>query len=170
MLALFKRVEVILLLALSIGVAAWVLLSNPKQDGAEWDAPSEEPVATTQEDKIHRCQIERDHGHARLDIELRLSNPGTTRLSMQPPQVRLLNGKGAEMPPFFLPFEAQPVLPPGSTQDIGLRYWVKKEDLTGPLTLHVLDKKIEVKSPESLDLDKLKNKAPQTFTTTRWTL
>ena len=170
MLALFKRVEVILLLALSIGVAAWVLLSKPKQDDAEWDAPSEEPVATTQEDKIHRCQIERDHGHARLDIELRLSNPGTTRLSMQPPQVRLLNGKGAEMPPFFLPFEAQPVLPPGSTQDIGLRYWVKKEDLTGPLTLHVLDKKIEVKSPESLDLDKLKNKAPQTFTTTRWTL
>lgn len=169
MLALFKRVEVILLLALSIGVAAWVLLSKPKQDDAEWDAPADEPVAT-QEDKIHRCQIERDHGHARLDIELRLSNPGTTRLSMQPPQVRLLNGKGTEVPPFFLPFEAQPVLPPGSTQDIGLRYWVKKEDLTGPLTLHVLDKKIEVKSPEPLDLDKLKNKAPQTFTTTRWTL
>ena len=170
MLSLFKRVEVILLLALSIGATAWVLLSKPQNDDADWDAPPEEPAVASQEDKIHRCQIERDHGHARLDIELRITNSGTTRLSMQPPQVRLLNEKGAEVPPFFLPFEAQPVLPPGSTQDVRLRYWVTKADLVGPLSLHILEKKIEVKSPEPLDLEKLKNKAPQTFTTTRWIL
>ena len=168
MLALFKRVEVLLLLVLSIGVAAWVLSSKPPQEDAEWDRPIEEPTAAT-EDKIHRCVIERDHGHARLDIELRISNTGTQRLGMQPPQVRLLNGSGAEVPPFFLPFEAQPVVPPGNTQDARLRYWVTKADLVGPLTLEVQGKKIEVKSPEPLDLEKLKNKVPQTFTTTRWT-
>ena len=167
--ALFKRIEVLLLLVLSIGVAAWVLLSKPTQEDAEWDTPIEEPAAT-QDDKIHRCVIERDHGHARLDIELRISNPDTQRLGMQPPQVRLLNGRGSEVPPFFLPFEAQPVVPPGSTQDVRLRYWVTKADLVGPLYLEVARKKIEVKSPEPLDLEKLKNKVPQTFTTTRWTL
>ena len=167
MLALFKRVEVLLLLVLSIGVAAWVLSSKPPQEDAEWDKPIEEPTAAT-EDKIHRCVIERDHGHARLDIELRIFNIGTQRLGMRPPQVRLLNGSGAEVPPFFLPFEAQPVVPPGNTQDARLRYWVTKADLVGPLTLEVQGKKIEVKSSEPLDLDKLKNKVPQTFTTTRW--
>lgn len=171
---LFKRIEVIILLVLAAGGAIWVLSNSGSADdeaGADsattsGSAHNEEPGAN----KLHRCTVERDYGNARLDIEVRFANRGAKKLVMQPPQVKLLTDAGREVAPFFLPFDPVPEIPAGTTQDVRLRYWLEKADLQGGLKLVIGDERIEVKSAEAFDLEKLKNKEPRTFTTADWSL
>jgi hypothetical protein len=87
---------------------------------------------------------------------------------MQPPDVRLVSGSGREVPPFFLPFEPQPEIPPGATQDVQLRYWLEASDLSNTLTLEVAGRSIVVKSASPFDVESLKNGEKQTFTSAEW--
>ena len=103
--------------------------------------------------KLHRCVIERDYGNARLDIDLRLRNDTAETLVLQPPKARLLAAKGREIPAFFLPFEKLPEVPPKTTQDVQLRYWLEAADLQGALKLEVEGGTIDVKSAKAFDLE-----------------
>jgi hypothetical protein len=87
---------------------------------------------------------------------------------MQPPDVRLLNAAGREVPPFILPVERHVSVEAQSTADIRLRYWLEKADLAGPLTLDVRGQKLEVKHAAPLDLEKLENAKPRVWTSAAW--
>jgi len=164
-----RRVELWLLFAVIVAGLVFVFASRHRDDdsagtgGAGPATPSDEPPL-----KLHRCVIERDYGNARLDIDLRLGNDTAETLALQPPKVRLLAAKGREVPPFFLPFEKLPEVPPHATQDVQLRYWLEASDLKGALKLEVEGRTIDVKSAKPFDLNTLRNAEKKTLGAGEW--
>jgi len=148
-----KRVELWALLALVVAGLAWVFLSG-RGNGDE-EATGGAPPASEAQDplRLHRCVLKRDHGNARLDVELRVRNDGGDTLVMQPPKVRLLGPNGREVPEFFLPFEPRPEVAAGSSQDVQLRYWLESSDLKGALNLDVEGKSLAIKGASPFDLN-----------------
>jgi hypothetical protein len=163
---LFQRFEVWLLL-IAGGIAVWWSFQS--------DTPGDEggPVAEMSADvplQLRRCTLERDFGNARLDLEVRYKNTSPRPLFMQPPDVRLINAAGKDVPPFILPVERPASVEAQTTSDIRLRFWLEKADLTGPLTLEIRGQKLEVKNSTPFDLEKLENKKPKVWTNTAWGL
>lgn len=161
---IFQRFEVWLLL-LAAGVAIWWSFKA--------DAPSAEevPLAVLNADaslQLRRCTLERDFGNARLDLEVRYKNASPRPLSMQPPDVRLINAAGKDVPVFILPTERPPTVEAQTTSDVRLRFWLEKADLAGSLTLDIRGQKLEVKNSTPLDLEKLENAKPKVWTGTDW--
>lgn len=151
-----KRIELWVLLAVIVAGLVWVFTSGGGDEEAATSG------TTTVEDKepalkLHRCVLERDHGNARLDIELRVRNEGAENLVMRPPDVKLLTGRGREVPGFFLPFDPVPTVAAKSAQDVQLRYWLEAADLRDSLNLEVGGKTMPVKSAKALDLETLKD-------------
>ncbi|WP_395741660.1 hypothetical protein [Prosthecobacter sp.] len=159
---IFQRFEVWLLLLVG-GIAIWWAFStgpNPGETG-----PETRPDSPLQ---LRRCTVERDFGNARLDLEVRYKNTSPRPLSMQAPDVRLINAAGKEVPPFILPIERPPTAEAQTTGDIRLRFWLEKADLAGALTLEVRGEKLEVKDSTPLDLEKLENAKPKVWTSAAW--
>lgn len=168
---LLKRFELWVLLAVILA-GLWFVFS-PGDSGADGmeDAGSGSSAAGGSAPAplhLHRVGVERDYGNVRLDLDVRVRHEGTDKLTMQPPEVRLVSGSGREIPPFFLPFEPQPEISPGATQDVQLRYWLEAADLQNTLTLKVGERSLVVKSATPLDVETLKNGEKQTFTSAEW--
>ena len=159
---IFQRFEVWLLL-IAAGIAIlWSFSSAPIPAEESPEMSADAPL------QLRRCTLERDFGNARLDLEVRFKNSSPRPLSMQAPDVRLLNAAGKEVPPFILPIERPPTAEAQTTGDIRLRFWLEKADLTGPLTLEIRGEKLEVKNSTPLDLEKLENKKPKVWTSAAW--
>jgi len=161
----YQRVEIWVLAAAVAGVFFFVFGSGGDDLENETEPVSDADVSPT---LIHRSTIERDHGNARLDLEIGHANRSAERLVMQPPRVKLFTGKGREVPPFFLPFDPPPAIPAKSRQDVRLRYWLEKADLDGALTLEIDGERVEVKSSAAFDLEKLENKKTVSFKGAEW--
>jgi hypothetical protein len=163
---IFQRFEVWLLL-IAGGIAVWWAFSsgpNPAETGPVAEINADSPL------QLRRCTLERDFGNARLDVEVRYKNTSPRPLSMQPPDVRLTNATGKEVPPFILPIERPATAEAQTTSDLRLRFWLEKADLAGPLTLEIRGQKLEVKNSTSLDLEKLENAKPKVWTSAEWKL
>src|SRR5437763_991377 len=104
--AWLKRVELWVLLAVVAAGLVYVFVS--RRDGLdETDAPGATSVAAPEDTPLglHRCVLERDRDHARLEVEIRVRNRGGDVLALQPPRARLVAAQGREIAPFFLPFD-----------------------------------------------------------------
>lgn len=163
---IFQRFEVWLLL-IAGGIAVW--WSFQSGGTPDLDAPVAElnPSAALQ---LRRSTLERDFGNARLDLEIRYKNASPRPLSMQPPDVRLVNAAGKDVPPFILPVERPATVEAQTTADLRLRFWLEKADLNGPLTLDIRGERLEVKNATPLDLEKLENGKPKVWTSAAWGL
>ncbi len=161
---LFQRFEVWLLLIAGGIAVGWSFKADapPDSDGSVPVASTDAPL------QLRRCTLERDYGNARLDLEIRYRNAGPRPLFMQPPDVRLLDAAGKEVPPFILPAERPVSVEAQATSDLRLRFWLEQTDLQGPLTLEVRGEKLEVKNATPLDLEKLENKKPKVWTGVDW--
>ena len=165
----FKRIELWLLLALVVAGLFFVFGQRPTEDEANKGGAG--VVATGKDDApllLHRSVITRDYGNARLDIDVRVRNDGAEKLVLQTPKARVLNGKGREIPSFFLPFDAPPEVPPQSTQDVQLRYWLDAADFQGAITLEVDGKSVALKNTKPFDLNTIKNAEKKTVTGIEW--
>lgn len=162
----FQRFEVWLLL-IAAGAAIWWSFKA--------ESPSVEtgvPVAALNSDsplQLRRAALERDFGNARLDLEVRYKNISPRPLFMQPPDVRLINAAGKDVPVFILPSERPTSVEAQTTSDVRLRFWLEKADLAGALTLDIRGQKLEVKNSTPLDLEKLPNAKPKVWTSAHWT-
>ena len=163
---IFQRFEVWLLLIVG-GIAIWWAFSaGPKleETGPVAEMNADSPL------QLRRCTLERDFSNARLDVEVRYKNASPRPLSMQAPDVRLINAAGKEVAPFILPVERPPSVEAQTTGDIRLRFWLEKADLAGALTLEIRGQKLEVKSGAAFDLEKLENAKPKVWTSADWKL
>lgn len=162
---MFKRFEVWLLL-IAGGIAVWWSFQSgtPVEDGPVAEMKADAPL------QLRRCTLERDFGNARLDLEVRFKNSSPRPLFMQPPDVRLINAAGKDVPPFILPVERPASIEAQTTSDLRLRFWLEKADLAGSLTLDIRGQKLEVKNSTPLDLEKLENKKPKMWTSAAWGL
>ncbi|MDB6003271.1 MAG: hypothetical protein JWR15_258 [Prosthecobacter sp.] len=161
---IFQRFEVWLLL-IAGGIAIWWSFSpgpTPAEKGPVAEMNADSPL------QLRRCTLQRDFGNARLDVEVRYKNTSPRPLSMQAPDVRLVNATGKEVPPFILPVERPPSVEAQTTGDIRLRFWLEKADLAGSLTLEIRGQKLEVKNGTALDLEKLENAKPKVWTSAEW--
>jgi len=148
---------------------AWVFKPSPSEEdrpagstATSGSDPVETPMA------VHRLSLERDHDYARLDIDVRLTNRHPKKLQLVQPSIKLVAGSGRLVPEFFLPMEPPPAIAAKTTADVRLRYWLKKADLSGRLTLNFEDQLIELKSARPFDLEKLKNGEPKSFGAGDW--
>lgn len=165
-----KRIELWILLLLVIGGIAYVFTSRP---GEEDDVtPANSPSLTVKNSEeplqLRRSSLKRDYQNARLDLTVRVRNDSATPLPMQSPKVKLLTGKGREVPSFFLPFEKQPEVAAKSTEEVQLRYWLEASDLQGGLSLDVEGKILLIKSAKPLDINTLKNAEEKVLAGTDW--
>ncbi len=152
---IFHRPEVWLLLLLAAAASIFVMLSSRNSEEL---ALIRNPIPATAEPATIRSRsLERDFGNARLDLEVRATNPSAKAAQLVPPFAKLTNASGREVPAFFLPIEPPPSLPPKTTADIRLRFWLEPEDFTGPLTLELNGQKLPVKSAKPFDLSRLEN-------------
>lgn len=160
----FQRFEVWLLLIAGGIAVGWSFKADapPDADGPVPVASADAPL------QLRRCTLERDYGNARLDLEIRYRNASPRPLFMQPPDVRLLDAAGKEVPPFILPAERPVSVEAQATSDLRLRFWLEKADLQGPLTLDIRGATLEVKNATPLDLEKLENKKPKVWTGADW--
>lgn len=162
---IFQRFEVWLLL-IAGGIAVWwALQAGPSPVET---SPAAEADATSPALQLRRCTLERDYGNARLDLEVRYKNASPRPLFLQPPDVRLTNAAGKDVPPFILPVERPTSIEAQTTADVRLRFWLEKADLSGPLTLDIRGQKLEVKNATPLNLEKLENAKPRVWTSTVW--
>lgn len=163
---LFKRFEVWLLL-LAGGIAVWWSFQSNTSPADDAPVAEMNPDAPLQ---LRRCTLERDFGNARLDLEVRYKNTSPRPLYLQPPDVRLINAAGKEVPVFILPTERPTSIEAQTTSDVRLRFWLEKTDLAGPLTLDIRGQTLEVKNTTPLDLEKLENAKPKVWTNAVWGL
>lgn len=164
----FQRIEVWVLLVLAAGATIFVFMTSQDSGEREPAVSNAQPAKPDARLEVRGCTLERDFGNARLDLKVHLTNKRASRLLLINPAVRLLNAKGAEVPAFVLPVEPPPELPPQTTADVLLRFWLEKEDLAGNLTLEVDGERVEVKSAAPFDLEKLKNAVPQRLQVPDW--
>ncbi len=164
-----RRIELWLLLAVIVAGLIFVFASRRHDDDQAGSADSGGSVSSGDEPiKLHRCVLKRDSGFAQLDIELRVRNAAAEKLVLQPPTATLRSATGREIQGFYLPFEPQPEVAAGSTQDVQVRYWVEAADLEGALRLEVDGRIVEVKSAKSFDLSAMKNGEARTFNAGEW--
>ena len=165
----FQRIEVWFLLLIGGGLAAWVLLGEPTRldtnDSAPLPAELSESAPLIE---VRRSTLERDYGNARLDIELRIQNPTVRPIILQSPEVQVLTSTDREVPAFFLPADPPPQVAARTAQEVKLRFWLEKADVSGPLRIRFQGKDFPLKSALPINWDSLENRKPITFTGTDW--
>jgi hypothetical protein len=166
----FQRIEVWVLLLLAAGAAVFVFLTSRPSDPDEIPLLSRAgPASADTAPRLRRIFLERDYGNARLDLELRVTNPHPRKEQLVPPFARLINAAGKEVEAFFLPMEPPPTLDPQTTADVRLRYWLEAEDLRGRLMLEVDGVQLPIKADTPVDLSLLENAKPTIVRGPPWT-
>lgn len=150
--AFFKRIEVWVLLALSLGAAWFVLKMDsdsggppvaPRPDavtagGGDAGAPPDHPEAGNRF-RVREVRVIPEEDHEIIEIEVAGKSEGDQPLDLDNGKARLVTADGSEVPPFFVPFAAPPIFPPGEESTVTLRYWQARsgEEPRSPLTLEL---------------------------------
>jgi hypothetical protein len=165
---LLQRPEVWVLLLMSVG-AAWFVLAPKNPSDTRWSVRNQAP-ASGEATALQRMTLERDHGNARLDLELRFTNPHSKTLQLVAPLAILKTSEGQEVPAFFLPIEPPPSIPAKTTADIRLRFWLDPEHFKTALILELDGTRIPIKSAAAFDLTQLENTKPVELGGPEWTV
>lgn len=163
--AFFKRVEVWVLLVLTIGGVVAVLRMDQSDDGSHGGRSKNLQTSPTNDDsspgrgsakqqaqtrhQLAAVQIERDGDYAVLEI--RLSSPalqGSAKAPLAKP--RLLRADGSEVAEFFVPSAARP---PAAASSREWLFWADRNTLSGELFLEIDGEKLKVKEADGFRLD-----------------
>jgi hypothetical protein len=161
---MFKRIEVWILMLLSLAAIAFVYWPDKATD----DAIIVQTANANSRLQLLGASLERDHGNARLDLRVRLVNREPQAVRLIEPFVRLLADKGREVPLFFLPTEPPALITEKSEATLTLRFWLEKADLQSALTLQAGGERTEVKTSAPVDLLALPNMKSVTLTRPIW--
>lgn len=157
--AFFKRVEVWVLLVLTIGIVAAVLRMDQSDDvaddndgGTKKSNPVDQPGSTGGQEpaarhQIAALQIERDGDYAVVEIRLR-SLENTPDFSTK--NARLLRTDGSEVAEFFVPTAAASPCAEGVRE---LLFWADRSTLAGELFLEIDGERLKVKDADGFELD-----------------
>ena len=156
----FQRTEVWIILLLASAAGAFVLFTSEPSNPDRLPTVANVGPATQEPTRITRRTLERDHGNARLDLDVRVTNSHESAKQLVPPFVVLKNANGREIPAFFLPIEPPPTLAPTTTAAVHLHFWLEAADLQNALTLTVDGQEIQVKGAKPVDLTGFENAKP----------
>ena len=161
--AFFKRVEVWVLLVLTIGIVVAVLrmdqsaevtggrgASTTKSTAANHAGNSNsatEKAPAPPRHQIAALQIERDGDYAVIEIRLKFPADAAKNSAQK---VRLLRTDGSEVAEFFVPSAATAPATSGISE---LLFWADRSTLAGELFLEVDGERLKVKPADDFDLD-----------------
>ena len=184
--SIFKRIEVWVLLVLTVAGLVFVLLSRNGQEIDEFGArPSRKPTADTPGQRppaeklpaafresgviqIQSVQVKRDRADYIAEVKLRYDNQ-TDALIRTVDEAKLVTESGSALPVFFLAFTgAPPQLRPKETSDLSLQFSIPSEDLVGQLTLAISGHRASVKSARSFDPESIGPDQIRTFDQPDW--
>jgi hypothetical protein len=165
--AFFKRVEVWVLLVLTIGgVIAVLRMDNaddpggsdrgtntrqadkdgsPDRQGSDKDQPASRP----NRNEIAALELERDGEHAVIEILVRTNANGQTAVKAPAKKPRLLRTDGSEVAEFFVPFQSGES---ESESDRNLLFWADPSTIAGALFLEIEGERLKVKDADDFDL------------------
>lgn len=152
--AIFKRIEIWILLLLLVGGAVYVITSGSRGREGEGRIVAEEGASRI---RIEKMEVVRDYGNAKLDLRIRYDNTGGAELAASPPDIRLVTGDGEPVDVFFLAGDFPPSVPAGAVAEVTLRYWLKPEHFDQSLSLEIRGQSVPVKSARPFDLGALEN-------------
>lgn len=163
--ALFKRLEIQVLLLLVVGGLGWVLVhQSQKKPGDAWDVPAMEQAAG----RLVRCSLLRDYSNARLEVTVGYQNKGGQEVTLAAPFVKVETADGTQVPPFVLPFQAQAKVAPGQNAEGTLRYWLEERHLQGGLWLVIGEQRLPLKTAGAFALRSLENNKPLVIQSPSW--
>ncbi len=164
--AIFKRIEVWIVLVLLLGLAGYVIVtsSTGRSDsgGGARDGDLEPRL------RIVARQLTRDYGNAKLDLTIVYDNRGGTELASTPPDIRLGAADGSEVDPFFLAGDFPPTIPAGRESRVTLAFWLQPEHFGQALELCVRDACVPVKSSAPFDIGSVENQGTREFGSADW--
>lgn len=164
--AFFKRVEVWVLLLLTVGgVVAMLRMDRAtdknKENGTGGDlqgAGVDSPTATvaTAPYRINSIQLERDGDHAVLEIRLSDGTNAQERTNTSGRRARLVRADGSEVAEFFAPFAAG--VEPEYGGESELLFWADRSTLAGELFLEFGEGlRLKVKDADGFQLDSVED-------------
>ncbi|MBL9153437.1 MAG: hypothetical protein JNK37_13165 [Verrucomicrobiales bacterium] len=147
--AFFKRIEVWVLLLLSVGAIVWVLWSEQVQDREEDEAPApaaSHEAASTAAGRfaIDGRWLSREGEHLILTVRVKRQAAGEA-IPLDDDCSRLLTEAGDSVSRFFLPFDAAAVLAGESGAFTDLRYWLPVGQADGRLWLEIDGERLPAK-------------------------
>ena len=184
--SIFKRIEVWILLVITVAGLVFVLLSRNEHEIDEFgERTSREPAVATpgnqrpaekapeafQESEtiqIRSVHLKRDRTDYIAEIKLRYDNQ-TDTLIRTVDEAKLVTESGSALRVFFLAFTgAPPQLRPRMKSDLSLQFSIPSEDLVGQLTLAIGDHRASVKSARSFDPESIGAHQIRTFNQPDW--
>ena len=150
--AFFKRIEVWLLLLLSVAGVAWVLwsereaASEPAPPAPEAGTPGPASIRFAIEDR--RVAREGEHLVLTLRVKRSVADAAAPPRILDGDAVRLVTAEGEAVERFFLPFDPETTLDSHSGAETVLRYWLPMARAAGPLWLEIDGDRLAVKSAQ----------------------
>jgi hypothetical protein len=154
--AFFKRIEVWLLLGLSVVGVGWVLWSEQSRELSEKRDPptktSDQETAGGQPPKfeITGRRLSREGEHLVLSLRVKRATDSAEQtkedLNITDANTRLVSDEGQSVQRFFLPFDPEPILESHSGAEVTLRYWFPVAESIGNLWLEIDGERLPVKS------------------------
>ncbi|MFT4547876.1 MAG: hypothetical protein ACI8XO_002469 [Verrucomicrobiales bacterium] len=184
-LSLFKRIEVWILLVLTVAGLVFVLLSNnPPDPYAESESPSpvegdqtahsKKPSAATKPSmptgplQIGNVTVKREGETYLLEVGVEFDNQSESPVHAIE-SAKLITGTGKSLPVFFLAFTGTPpVFPAKAKTTEDLRFSLLAEDIVGNLRLDLNGQRRDIKSARSYDPESIAINATQTFKQLDW--
>ena len=182
--SIFKRIEVWLLLVLSVAGLVYVLL-NQQEDVAERfprTAPatrppaSAAPAAATKNPvfepggqlEVKGVRVDRNGGEYLTEVTFSYDNQSDRTLRTID-DAKLITASGKSLPVFFLAFKgAPPEFPAKQKSTATVRFELGGEDIIGELHLDVGGQRQPIKSPRSFDPEAIASRSSKTFNSPDW--
>jgi hypothetical protein len=143
------RITLLVCLIAAAGFAAW-----------SWFRPYSWKPDPSARCEIVETLVTRDQSYFWVNVHLKV-NPGSTHDLQKP--VRLETSRGVKLEPADTTLGGNDIQ---ALTEIWFKFWVEAADLEGPLTLHLNDGKLTVKS--SNGVPGLADATYRNFTTNRW--
>lgn len=173
-LSIFKRIEVWILLVLTMAGLVFVLLSRDTADPFDESpkpkpaAPSTSKLESTSPITYQTTQLRREGENYIAELSLSFDNQ-TDAPIRSIDDAKLITGSGRSIPIFFLAFTGTPpVFPANTKSDATLRFSLLGEDIVGNLTLDIAGERQEIKSTRSFDPEAIAKNESVTFKQLDW--
>ena len=174
---IFKRIEVWILLALTVAGLVFVISTGKPRPEEPENLPEKTITETSSEPKtfakdslleIHSIKVRRESDRFLAEVDFTYDNQSDKPITTANAASLIPESKKAA-PVFFLAFTgAPPILPAGEKTNSSLQFSLQGEEIAGELNLRIAGNSTPIKSSRSFDPESIKVGESKTFTRLDW--
>ncbi len=183
---IFKRIEVWILLVLTVAGLVYVLLSRqeqlptgatgqraPRGDSSPSPAASSAPIQNSAFEsggrlEVTRVRVNRNGREYLTEVDFSYDNQAQKPLRTIE-EAKLITASGKHLPAFFLAFTGAPPMLPARQKSVAtVRFQLGSEDIIGELNLDIGGQRQQIKSARSFDPEAIASRDSKSFDSTEW--